>query len=109
MTRGIAQLTHGGTLYGVPGEVVHTTPQEGLSDTILIGDTARVSDRRTASTTVSDWRGGMGEEAWEEQQGVSTFTVSDCDTRYRRALICRPAASPVGPTIGTMPRGTRLK
>jgi len=89
------------------GEVapILLTPQLGFDQVAIIGDTAKVRDRRLPSIIPSDQTGGQGEDRYTEIEGITTFRESDCNTLFAGAITLRPALTsrgtfPVTPTAG---------
>ncbi len=78
---------------------VYTAPQEAFPEAISLGDPARATDHRTAAALMGNWPGGMGEYRYPAGAGgtaYTTFSASDCDTRFPQSLVCRPALTRVG-------------
>jgi hypothetical protein len=75
---------------------IRKNPITGLGQVVTTGDNAARSDQRTPQVILSDQTGGMGEFFYTETQGITTFTDSDCDTRFPGMVVLPPQVTLLG-------------
>jgi hypothetical protein len=75
---------------------IRKNPITGLGQVVTTGDNAARSDQRTPQVILTDQSGGMGEFAYTETEGISSFTDSECDTRFPGMVVLPPAATRLG-------------
>lgn len=82
-----------------PGARIRKNPITGLGQVVTTGDNAERVDQRTPQMIVTDQPDGMGQFWYTETEGVTTFTDSECDTRYPGMIVLPPAATQLGSAI----------
>jgi hypothetical protein len=75
---------------------IRKNPITGLGQVVTTGDNAARSDQRTPQVILSDPTGGMGEFFYTETQGITSFTDSDCDTRFPGMVVLPPQVTLLG-------------
>lgn len=81
-----------------PGAGVRKNPITGLDQIVTAGDTSERSDQRTPQVIYKDQTAGGGEFFYTETEGNSSFTDSECDTRFPGMVVLPPAGTVLGAT-----------
>src|SRR5678816_902158 len=84
------------------GSRIQRGPTTGQGQVTTIGESERRGDTRTPQVIWSDQTGGLGEFAYQEINGVTSFTDSELDTRYPGQLVLPPLATQIS-TMATVP------
>lgn len=84
------------------GSLIYRSPQVAFEGGVVLGDPSRRTDRRTVNVVLADTSEGMGQEAYTESQGLTTFTEASLDTRFGT-----PVARPGRTQLGTLPASLR--
>lgn len=74
---------------------VRLTPQQAFGQLTTIGDTAQVSDQRTASL-IFGTGGGLGRAVYQETEGLTQYRWGGWDTRVEGAAVLPLAATQLG-------------
>jgi hypothetical protein len=70
----------------------------GLDQVVTAGDNAQRTDQRTPQVIKTDQSGGMG-QFWDvETEGVTSYRISTCDTRYPNMICLPPLPTSLGNT-----------
>lgn len=79
-----------------PAGQIRKNPITGLGQVVTTGDNAERSDQRTPQVFYTDPSGGLGEFFYKETEGISSFTESQCDTRFPGMIVLPPDRTRLG-------------
>lgn len=82
----------------VEGTMIYASPQTAFEGGVVLGDSSRRTDRRTVNVVLADTTEGLGTDEYVESQGLTTYTIAECETRFGK-----PIARPAKESFGAIP------